>query len=215
MSNVKKTLIFTVLYSYLLNVQLLKIYMKKLPKKLLHESGCVSSCQIWETVIQKHTVSERPSAFSFWSFKACCSTRISALCSFTASSTAWRDSELRWSARNLKRQSKRVRTLHWNICKCVFVHCNLFCFSLSSCLCISRALRSAWFFSSSSAVLQLSHCLSFSNSSSFKVSSSSTCSSSMVHVVFRVSIFCTNTHTHTKYTHSQIIHSFCHWLFIN
>ncbi|MCJ8735086.1 hypothetical protein PDJAM_G00242830, partial [Pangasius djambal] len=45
--------------------------------------------------------------------------------------------------------------------------------------CISRALRSAWFFSSSSAVLQLSHCLSFSNSSSFRVSSSSTCSSSM------------------------------------
>lgn len=107
------------------------------------------------------------------------------------------------------RRSKRVRGLCndiWVIY--IFVHYNLFCFSLSSCLCISRALRSVWFFSSSSAVLQLSHCLSFSNSSSFRVSSSSTCSSSMVHVVFRVSMF--YTHTYTKYAHSQINNSF--WL---
>lgn len=48
------------------------------------------------------TVSVRLSAFSFWSLRACCRARISVLCSFTASSTAWRDSELRCSERSLQ-----------------------------------------------------------------------------------------------------------------
>lgn len=47
------------------------------------------------------TVSARLSALSFWSLRACCRARISALCSLTACSTAWRDSELRCSARSL------------------------------------------------------------------------------------------------------------------
>lgn len=57
------------------------------------------------------TVSERLSAFSLCSFKACCKARISALCSLTASSTAWRDSELRWSARSL--WHPRCQQQHW------------------------------------------------------------------------------------------------------
>ncbi|KPP66966.1 hypothetical protein Z043_114485 [Scleropages formosus] len=61
--------------------------------------------------------------------------------------------------------------------------------AVSSSLCRSRALLSAWFFSSSRALRHASHCRSFSRSSSFRVSSSSTCSSSMVHVVFKVSMF--------------------------
>lgn len=69
------------------------------------------------------------------------------------------------------------------------VWCHLFCFSVSSSLWTSLVRLSAWFFSSSSVPLQASHCLSFSSSSSFMVSSSRTCSSSIVHVVFRVSRF--------------------------
>lgn len=48
------------------------------------------------------TVSARLSALSFWSLRACCRARISALCSLTACSTAWRDSVLRCSARSLQ-----------------------------------------------------------------------------------------------------------------
>ncbi|TNN77628.1 hypothetical protein EYF80_012218 [Liparis tanakae] len=113
------------------------------------------------------TVSTRLSAFAFWSLRACCRARISALCSFTAFSAAWRDSELRCSERSLKHTAHQWRRSLW----------------------MSLVLLSAWFFSSSSVALQASHCLSFSSSSSFRVSSSRTCSSSMVHVVFSVSRF--------------------------
>lgn len=65
----------------------------------------------------------------------------------------------------------------------------LFCFSLSRSLCRSLVRLSAWLFSSSRAPLQASHCLSFSSNSSFRDSSSTTCSSSMLHVVFSVSMF--------------------------
>lgn len=65
----------------------------------------------------------------------------------------------------------------------------LFCFSLSSSLCRSLVRLSAWLFSSSRAALQASHCLSFSSNSSFRDSSSTTCSSNMLHVVFSVSMF--------------------------
>lgn len=47
------------------------------------------------------TLSERLSALSFCSFNACWRAKISALCSLTASSTTWRDSVMRWSARTL------------------------------------------------------------------------------------------------------------------
>lgn len=65
----------------------------------------------WRAVTDKWTewrltVSARLSAFSFWSLRACCRARISALCSFTASSTAWRDSELRCSERSLQEKKE-------------------------------------------------------------------------------------------------------------
>lgn len=62
----------------------------------------------WRAVADRWrlTVSARLSAFSFWSLRACCRARISVLCSFTASSTAWRDSELRCSERSLREKEE-------------------------------------------------------------------------------------------------------------
>lgn len=150
------------------------------------------------------TVSDKLSAFSLCSFKACCNASISALCSLTASSTAWRDSVLRCSARSLWSQPKScLIMLKYIIHKengiTIKLHVwekalkrqmfYLFCFSLSSSLCRSLVRLSAWVFSSSRAPLHASHCLSFSSNSSFRDSSSTTCSSSMLHVVFSVSMF--------------------------
>lgn len=67
-------------------------------------------------------MSERLSALSLCSFSACCKARISALCSFTASSTAWRDSVLRWSARNLSTE----RAEEGLSSQALNRHCNVF-----------------------------------------------------------------------------------------
>lgn len=89
----------------------------------------------------------------------------------------------------------RLKQRPESLCHTVFESvsvCHLFCFSLSNSLCRSLVRLSAWLFSSSRAPLQASHCRSFSSNSSFRDSSSTTCSSSMLHVVFSVSMFWKN-----------------------
>lgn len=65
---------------------------------------------------------------------------------------------------------------------------DLLCFSVSSILCNSLTRHSNWDFSSPRTLLHASHWRSFSKSSSFRASKSITCSSSIVHVVFKASI---------------------------
>lgn len=72
------------------------------------------------------TVSARLSALSFWSLRACWRARSSALCSLTACSTAWRDSELRCSARSLKHQPTCFTFVIWSLKTHAFGHLQVF-----------------------------------------------------------------------------------------